>query len=126
MYRNLPRTPALCAVADQNGTLAENARRKLGFQKAYGDWRRLIEAPEVHVVHITTPNRLHLDVALAASERQISGRSTGFQPRSAELWAAVSTKASPFTPSSTVGKGRSIWSGGSCRIRATTALAKSE
>ena len=56
LYRNLPCTPVLYAIADQNESLAEEARRKLGFAKGYGDWRRLVEDPEVHVVDITTPN----------------------------------------------------------------------
>ena len=30
LYRNLPRTPVLYAIADQNESLAEEARRKLG------------------------------------------------------------------------------------------------
>src|ERR1700733_11726990 len=47
LYRNLSCTPVLYAIADQNDTLAEEARRKLGFAKAYGDWRRLIEDPEL-------------------------------------------------------------------------------
>jgi len=68
LYRDLPRIPVLYAVADQNDALAEEARRKLGFVKAYGDWRRLIEDPEVHVVDITTPNHLHVEPALAAIE----------------------------------------------------------
>jgi predicted dehydrogenase len=68
LYRNLPCLPVLYAIADQNDSLAEEARRKLGFGKAYGDWRRLVEDPEVHVVDITTPNHLHVDVALAALE----------------------------------------------------------
>ena len=58
--------PVLYAIADQNDSLAEEARRKLGFTKAYGDWQRLVDDPEVHVVDITTPNHLHVDVALAA------------------------------------------------------------
>ena len=68
LYRNLPCIPVLYAIADQNDSLAEEAWRKLGFGKAYGDWRRLIEDPDVHVVDITTPNHLHVDVALAALE----------------------------------------------------------
>ena len=68
LYRNLPRTPVLYAVADQNDKLAEQARGRLGFQKAYGDWRKLIEDPEVDVVDITTPNNLHVEPALAALE----------------------------------------------------------
>jgi predicted dehydrogenase len=66
LYRNLPRTPVLYAIADQNDALAEQARGRLGFAKAYGDWRRLIEDPEVDVVDITTPNHLHVEPALAA------------------------------------------------------------
>jgi predicted dehydrogenase len=68
LYRNLPRTPVLYAIADQNDDLAEKARARLGFAKGYGDWRRLIEDPEVDVVDITTPNHLHVEPALAALE----------------------------------------------------------
>src|SRR5260370_20955972 len=68
LYRNLPRTPVLYAIADQNDDLAEKARARLGFVKGYGDWRRLIEDPEVDVVDITTPNHLHVEPALAALE----------------------------------------------------------
>jgi predicted dehydrogenase len=68
LYRNLPRTPVLYAVADQNDALAEQSRSRLGFEKAYGDWRRLIEDPEVDVIDITTPNNLHVEPALVAIE----------------------------------------------------------
>src|ERR1700730_6152012 len=68
LYRNLPCIPVLYAIADQNDSLAEEARRKLGFAKAYWDWGRLIDDASVHVVDITTPNHLHVDVALAALE----------------------------------------------------------
>ena len=68
LYKNLPRTPVLYAVADQNDKLAEQARGRLGFEKAYGDWRRLIEDPAVDVVDITTPNNLRMEPALAAIE----------------------------------------------------------
>ena len=68
LYRDLPRTPVLYAIADQNDALAEQARARLGFAKAYGDWRRLVEDPGVDVVDITTPNHLHVEPALAALE----------------------------------------------------------
>jgi predicted dehydrogenase len=68
LYRNLPCTPVLYAVADQNDTLAEQSRGRLGFEKAYGDWRRMIEDPSVHVIDITTPNNLHVEPALVALE----------------------------------------------------------
>jgi hypothetical protein len=70
--------------------------------------------------------QIHSEVNSLRVELQAKGTSTVFHVRSAELSIAASTKASPLTPSSTVGKARSIWSGGSCRILATTALAKSE
>src|SRR4030088_3049402 len=67
-YWGLSRTPVLYAIADQNDALAEQARSRLGFEKGYGDWRRLIEDPAVDVVDITTPNHLHVEPALAALE----------------------------------------------------------
>jgi hypothetical protein len=57
---------------------------------------------------------------------QIAGDSTGSQRPEAELRTAASTKAKPFTPSSTVGNARSTWSGDLRHTLATTALAMSE
>ena len=68
LYRDLPARPELYAVAEQNAELAEAARARLGFGRGYGDWRQLVEDPKVDVVDITTPNHLHVDVALAALE----------------------------------------------------------
>ena len=54
---------ALAASSD------ESARRKaeaLGVPRAYGSYEALIADPEVHVVHNTTPNHLHVPVILAA------------------------------------------------------------
>src|ERR1700724_3361289 len=68
LYRNLPRTPVLYAIADQNDALAEQARSRLGFAKAYGDWGRLVEDPEGDVVDIHTPNHLDVEPASAALE----------------------------------------------------------
>ena len=50
----------------------ESARRKadaLGVPKAYGSYEALVADPDVHVVHNTTPNYLHVPVVLAALER---------------------------------------------------------
>jgi predicted dehydrogenase len=46
-----------------------SARRKadaLGVPKAYGSYQALIADPDVHVVHNTTPNYLHVPVIMAA------------------------------------------------------------
>ena len=49
-----------------------SARRKadaLGVPRAYGSYEALVADPDVHVVHNTTPNYLHVPVVLAALER---------------------------------------------------------
>ena len=49
-----------------------SARKKadaLGVPKAYGSYQALVADPDVHVVHNTTPNYLHVPVVLAALER---------------------------------------------------------
>jgi predicted dehydrogenase len=50
-----------------------SARRKadaLAVPKAYGSYEALIDDPDVHVVHNTTPNYLHVPVIMAALERR--------------------------------------------------------
>ncbi|PSJ21641.1 gfo/Idh/MocA family oxidoreductase [Halomonas sp. ND22Bw] len=68
LYRDLPLAPRLYAIADQGDEVAEAARSRLGFEKAYGDWRTLVADPEVDVVDITSPNALHHEMAMTAIE----------------------------------------------------------
>src|SRR6476469_9581325 len=44
----------------------ESAAEKWNIAHAFGDYRDLLRSPEVDVVHITTPNRFHCEMALAA------------------------------------------------------------
>jgi len=60
----LPVEVRLEAVADLDAEAAEAARRRLGFARAFTDWRAMIEA--VDVVDITAPNALHEEMALTA------------------------------------------------------------
>ncbi len=53
---------AICDVAD----LGTKAAAKLGIPQAFADYRELLASPEVDVVHITTPNRFHAEMSLAA------------------------------------------------------------
>ncbi|SQC09058.1 Myo-inositol 2-dehydrogenase [Klebsiella pneumoniae] len=46
--------------------MAERHAAKLGAEKAYGDWRELVNDPQVDVVDITSPNHLHYTMAMAA------------------------------------------------------------
>jgi predicted dehydrogenase len=49
-----------------------SARRKadaFAVRRAFGSYQELVADPDIHVVHITTPNHLHVPVIMAALER---------------------------------------------------------
>jgi predicted dehydrogenase len=62
----LPFEVVLHTVADRTEALAAEAARALGFGRASGDWRSLIDDPEIDLIDITAPNALHKEMALAA------------------------------------------------------------
>ncbi len=63
---DLPFAVELALLADASRPGAEAAARDLGFARATGDWRALVADPGVDVVHVTAPNALHREMALAA------------------------------------------------------------
>ena len=50
------------AVAEMNDSLARAKAEALGIPKAYGNYEAMLDDPDVHVVHNTTPNFLHFPV----------------------------------------------------------------
>ena len=56
----------LVHLADAGEDLARRKADEFGFRRSSGDWRRLVADTEVDVVSITTPNRLHREMAEAA------------------------------------------------------------
>ncbi len=58
--------PRLVHLGEENAGLAHERAEELGFEKASGDWRAVIEDPQVDVVSLTTPNRFHAEMAIAA------------------------------------------------------------
>jgi predicted dehydrogenase len=58
--------PVMKMIADANLESATKAAHQYGFEKATGNWRDLVNDPEIDVVSITTPNTLHKEMALAA------------------------------------------------------------
>ncbi len=62
----MPAQPVLELIADATPELAARAASELGFARSTGDWRALVADPKVDVVSITTPNALHVPMALAA------------------------------------------------------------
>ena len=65
---------ALLAGATIAGVTASSAERaaeaaaEIGAERGFEDWRELAASEEVDVVHVCTPNHLHLPLALAALE----------------------------------------------------------
>jgi predicted dehydrogenase len=56
----------LVHLGEASDELAHRKAAEFGFEKASGDWRKVVTDPEVDVVSITTPNRFHLEMARAA------------------------------------------------------------
>jgi predicted dehydrogenase len=53
---------ALCDLPDRVRAAAD----KFAIPEAFGDYRELLRSPNVDVVHITSPNRFHCEMSLAA------------------------------------------------------------
>jgi predicted dehydrogenase len=70
-YRTyLPRVAGLSAkldlVCNENAELAAKLAQNWGFARAVGDWRAVIDDPEIGVVSVCLPNFLHAEVTQAA------------------------------------------------------------
>ncbi|HKS45956.1 MAG TPA: Gfo/Idh/MocA family oxidoreductase [Amycolatopsis sp.] len=63
----------LVAIADVNAPLAENTRRRYGFERAEPDWRAVAEAPDVDAVSVVVANHLHRELveALLAAGKHV-------------------------------------------------------
>lgn len=66
LYRDLPLQPVLHTLADATPALAQDAAQRFGFQQGTADWQAMVRDPAIDIVDITTPNHLHVDMALAA------------------------------------------------------------
>lgn len=60
--------PRLVHLGEADAGLARARAVEFGFDRASGDWRAVIEDPDVDVVSLTTPNRFHAEMAIAALE----------------------------------------------------------
>ncbi len=57
---------SLVHLGEANENLAVERASEFGFRRASGDWREVIDDPQVDVVSITTPNQFHPEMAIAA------------------------------------------------------------
>ncbi|MBD3805342.1 MAG: Gfo/Idh/MocA family oxidoreductase, partial [Thioclava sp.] len=58
--------PRLVALAEINAELAAKKAAEFGFETATGNWRDLLDNPEIDVISVTTPNAFHPEMAIAA------------------------------------------------------------
>lgn len=65
-YPGIEFQPKLSFICSRRLDKAEEAARTLGFSRFTDDYHELINCPEVEVVSICTPNRLHEEMAVAA------------------------------------------------------------
>lgn len=63
-----PAIPVRKMVAEVTADRAKDVAAQYGFEKATGDWREIIEDPDIHIVDIATPNDAHAEAAIAAAE----------------------------------------------------------
>ena len=71
------------AIAGSSQQSTEKKAREYKVDRAYGDYHALIADPDVHVIHNTTPNYLHLPVTLAilaAGKHVISDKPLALNP----------------------------------------------
>jgi len=59
--------PVLKALAGRNRDKAQAFASRWGWQRVETDWRKLVEAPDIDAVDISSPNNTHHEIALAAA-----------------------------------------------------------
>ncbi|MBZ9983250.1 MULTISPECIES: Gfo/Idh/MocA family oxidoreductase [unclassified Mesorhizobium] len=63
-----PAIPVRKVVVDITETLADEGRRRYGFEESSADWRSVVTRSDIDVIDIVTPNDSHAAIAIAAAE----------------------------------------------------------
>jgi predicted dehydrogenase len=63
-----PAIPRRTVIAEVTDELAREAAARYGYERSTGDWRRVIDDPEVDLVDIAVPNDAHPEIAIAAAQ----------------------------------------------------------
>ena len=66
-FPDLEISPRLVACADEVEARGREAARRFGFARWHTGWREVIADPEVEIVNIAAPNRMHLELVEAAA-----------------------------------------------------------
>ena len=64
----IPDEAEVVAVASPTPGNAERFAKHHGIARAYTDWKDLLKDPEVEMVSITAPNRVHAEITIAAAK----------------------------------------------------------
>ena len=87
-------------LAEITPELAEKKAKEFGFNRFTGDWRDIVQDPNVDVVDICTPNFLHKEIALAAianGKHVYSEKPLALTAEDAKLMYEVAKKANVKT-----------------------------
>jgi predicted dehydrogenase len=63
-----PAIPRRLMIAELGDAAAREAAQRYGYERWAGDWRAVIDDPDVEVVDIAVPNDAHAEIAIAAAE----------------------------------------------------------
>jgi levoglucosan dehydrogenase len=63
-----PAIPRRLMIAEVDDAAAREAAQRYGYERWAGDWRAVIDDPDVEVVDIAVPNDEHAEIAIAAAE----------------------------------------------------------
>jgi predicted dehydrogenase len=63
-----PAIPRRLVIAELGDDAAREAARRYGYERSTGDWRGVVEDPDVELVDIAVPNDQHAEIAVAAAE----------------------------------------------------------
>src|SRR5262245_4592687 len=86
----------LAGIAASSAASAAEAAARLGFERAYASGEELIADDSLDVVHVCTPNHLHLELAaaaIAAGRHLICEKPLTTEPTAAERLAAAAADA---------------------------------
>jgi len=99
-FPQCPLRAELVVCADEVEARAREARERFGFARSALTWQEVVADPEVGLVLITSPNYLHLEVALAAAaagKHLLCEKPVGLSPAQTAQIAQAAQKAGVLT-----------------------------
>lgn len=66
-FQDLPARVELAVICGRDAAAVEKARQTFGWARAETDWRKVVEAPDIDIVDISTGNDTHCEMAIAAA-----------------------------------------------------------